>query len=162
MTLNLFQLQFQLESFIINLEGVHQNLRNPPHSAPAWKACDCTGTPAVLALFLGNTSPSLGEGEKLTCRRKTWQTETDGDRFSSCQHLCSEPSLFFLHFNKLLFSALLPHCLIGMQGGNVLISGTIQRPFTYTICLTLLPFPWRHGLVANTSVWCADVHIKTE
>lgn len=47
----------------------------------------------------------------------------------------------FLHFNKLLFGALLPHCLIGMQGGNVLVSGTTRRPFTYTICLTLLPFP---------------------
>lgn len=30
MTLNLFQLQFQLASFIINLEGVHQNLRTLP------------------------------------------------------------------------------------------------------------------------------------
>lgn len=51
----------------------------------------------------------------------------------------------FLHFNKLLFGALLPHCLIGMQGGNVLVSGTTRRPFTYTICLTLLPFPCAMG-----------------
>lgn len=48
----------------------------------------------------------------------------DGDKFLSCQHLCSEPSLLFLHFNKLLYSEMLPHCLIGMQGGNALVSRT--------------------------------------
>lgn len=57
-------------------------------------------------------------------------------------------SLFFffsqsllLHFNKLLLSKMLPYGLIGMQEGDVLISGMAQLQFTYTICLTLLPFP---------------------
>lgn len=48
---------------------------------------------------------------------------------------------------------MLPLSLIGMQGSNVHVSRTTQRPFTYTICLTLLLFPWRHGLVANTRLY---------
>lgn len=69
--------------------------------------------------------------ENLPCREKIWQTEMDGYRFLSSQHLCS--LLFFvsfslspnlpLHFNKLLLSKMLPCGLIGMQDGGMLISG---------------------------------------
>lgn len=38
MTLNLFQLQFQLPAFIINLEGIHQNLQTP-HIQPQYEKC---------------------------------------------------------------------------------------------------------------------------
>lgn len=83
----------------------------------------------------------------------------DGYGFLSSQHLCSQLFLFFffyssllLHFNKLLLSRMLPCGLIGMQEGDMLISGMAQLQFTYTICLTLLPFPWRHGPVANRRV----------
>lgn len=99
--------------------------------------------------------------ENHPCRGKIWQTEMDGYRFLSSQHLCSQLFLFFffsllrhllLHFNKRLLSMMLPCGLIGMQDGDVLISGMTYLQFTYTICLTLLPFPWRHGPVANRRV----------
>lgn len=87
----------------------------------------------------------------------------DGYRFLSSQHLCSQLFFFLLffssslpnlllHFNKRLLSKMLPCGLIGMQDGDVLISGMTYLQFTYTICLTLLPFPWRHGPVANRRV----------
>lgn len=123
MTLNLFQLQFQLAAFIITFEGVHQN----PWPLPIQrnhKKLVAQAHQLFLQYFLGKPLLS-GKGEdKLTCRGKTWQTEMDGDRFLSCQHLCSELSLLFLHFNKLLFSEMLPHRLIGMRRGNVLVSRT--------------------------------------
>lgn len=88
--------------------------------------------------------------ENLPCRGKIWQTEMDGYRFLSSQHLCSQLFCIFffsllrhllLHFNKRLLSMMLPCGLIGMQDGDVLISGMTYLQFTYTICLTLLPFP---------------------
>lgn len=68
MTLNLFQLQLQLAAFIINLEGVHQNLGTLPFSSGI--------KTRAQAHFTGKPLLS-GKGEdKLTCRDKPWQTET--------------------------------------------------------------------------------------
>ena len=122
------------------------------------KACDQADTSAALAIFLG--TPLLS-GRGREAHLQTWQTEMDGDRFLSCQHICSEASLLFLHFNKSLFR----------KDTTSLSYWDAERRWAHLQDdllpinlhnLTFVPSPWHPGLVANTSVWCADVHIKTE
>lgn len=90
------------------------------------KADGRAGTSAVLAIFLNKMLTLTLGMENLPCRGKIWQTEMDGYRFLSSQHLCSQPFFFqslLLHFNKLLLSKMPPYGLIDMQEGDVLISG---------------------------------------
>lgn len=140
MTLNLFQFHFQLPAFIIKLKCVHQILHSVSIET-LWGTLWPTHTHTHTALEMPLNTSLLCERTRSSLVGKTWQTEMDGDSFLSSQHLSSEPSFLFLHFNKLLFTKMLLHCLIGMQDGTVLIFATTQCPFTYAICLTLLPFP---------------------
>lgn len=140
--------------------NVHQNNQTYPTQT---LECVTSVAPAVLAVFLGK--PLLtGRGHIADLWRENLANWDGYGQLLSSQHLRSEPSFFFfsLHFNKLLFREMLPLCLIGMQKDNALISRTTLRLFTYTICLTLLPSPWHSELVANTSIWCTDLHIKKE
>lgn len=139
--------------------SIYQNLWTLPHSAnmkSLWPhrhtSCSCNISRKHLS--------SLGEDKKLTCREKTWQTEMDGDRFLSCQHLCSEPSLLFFCISINCFSA---RCYLGvLLACREAMCSSLGRPSAHL----LTQFVWHYcpslDAMGSWQTQVYDVHIKTE
>lgn len=154
MTLNLFQRQLQLAAFIINLEGVHQNLGTLPFSSGI--------KTRAQAHFTGNPS-FLGRGKTSShVETNLGKLKQMGTRFCPVSNFAQRfLSSLCIWINSVSASATSPsywqagrqcarfwYDLVPIYLHN--LSDIIAPPLT----------PWARA--KHESVWCADVHIKTE